>query len=819
MNRGSGAVILAIFLILPLPPMPQESGQINGEIIVESSTPWDSEGWQYLLSKNMQPLRQLSATEMLVWGPIEEYNIPESITQYRGKINDYESYFVILEPRLAPSIIEVVIDDLNSINLNPRVVFSVEENSPLSTILVIQPNTPITIWWDYVEIMHGIHWVEPILETTGRNDVAAAIMQSGNMTTQPAWLLGLDGSGVVISNADSGIDRDHACFREATQPGGSGSEWNNATGTPGENHRKIIFLNESIDQWDSPGDENYRHGTHVAGSLVCRSIWEVDAEGRGDWVNATPGEGTSVAHRARLVVEDVVDEDGWHIPEIGDLFWDANRHGGIIRSDSWGDDSTAYTARTSKFDTWLYQVPWSVSFVAPGNTGDEVLEPANGLNVVSVGVSATDGSDDLWTLSPRQQTEQGRMGVTLVVPGEHIMSAKADGIHDSYNDEIRSSTGTSMATPQAAAIAAVVQQMVETGWFLGNESTTIVSTNVLRPDWAETIDENLTQGNVLLGDGFTPSGPLIRALMTLSGDSLEGGRQAELMLGQGPDNQQGWGRVNLSNLVDFNYLNQELNNSTVDPTTNIWIHDSFRLNNNKWKELVSKWVDGDSLDSVSQHRWKGEGAAGPFVSTGDEIVWNMPLMENEDLDVRLVWNSEANIDSRDDLDLVVTLPNGTVILGNDFSNEQIRDEIETIEGVHIDAELLVGIDSVTITIVGQNVNSGPEKNVVGLNGEKIGFAIAVKGVVRKDVETSTPWSITPYQDEENGTQGDELSKINWIIIGSIILIVALSLVFIEMNKWKAVVGDEGTFYECEPSNHEGHSLTTAVAPHTGDDDE
>jgi hypothetical protein len=121
--------------------------------------------------------------------------------------------------------------------------------------------------------------------------------------------------------------------------------------------------------------------------------------------------------------------------------------------------------------------------------------------------------------------------------------------------------------------------------------------------------------------------------------------------------------------------------------------------------------------------------------------------------------------------------------------------------------------------VGQNVNSGPEKNVVGLNGEKIGFAIAVKGVVRKDVETSTPWSITPYQDEENGTQGDELSKINWIIIGSIILIVALSLVFIEMNKWKAVVGDEGTFYECEPSNHEGHSLTTAVAPHTGDDDE
>ena len=68
----------------------------------------------------------------------------------------------------------------------------------------------------------------------------------------------------------------------------------------------------------------------------------------------------------------------------------------------------------------------------------------------------------------------------------------------------------------------------------------------------------MSSGNILLGEGFVPSGALIKALMTLSGDSLEGGRQAELVLGEGPDNQQGWRRVNLSNLVDFEKIEEIL---------------------------------------------------------------------------------------------------------------------------------------------------------------------------------------------------------------------------------------------------------------------
>ena len=51
----------------------------------------------------------------------------------------------------------------------------------------------------------------------------------------------LDGSGVIIAVADTGVDMDHSCFRDTI----------NETGVPGQNHRKIVHLNDTIDGWDT----------------------------------------------------------------------------------------------------------------------------------------------------------------------------------------------------------------------------------------------------------------------------------------------------------------------------------------------------------------------------------------------------------------------------------------------------------------------------------------------------------------------------------------------------------------------------------------
>ena len=69
------------------------------------------------------------------------------------------------------------------------------------------------------------------------------------------WESGFNGDGVIIGTADSGIDSDHACFREMINSSANES-------------RKIVFTNISIDDGDKPGHTDYRHGTHVAGTAV-----------------------------------------------------------------------------------------------------------------------------------------------------------------------------------------------------------------------------------------------------------------------------------------------------------------------------------------------------------------------------------------------------------------------------------------------------------------------------------------------------------------------------------------------------------------------
>ena len=55
-------------------------------------------------------------------------------------------------------------------------------------------------------------------------------------------LSALDGSGVIIAVAETGIDMDHSCFRNSTEE----------VGVPGPSHRKIILLNDTVDERELP---------------------------------------------------------------------------------------------------------------------------------------------------------------------------------------------------------------------------------------------------------------------------------------------------------------------------------------------------------------------------------------------------------------------------------------------------------------------------------------------------------------------------------------------------------------------------------------
>ena len=93
-------------------------------------------------------------------------------------------------------------------------------------------------------------------------------MGSGNLYDTPHWEFGLNGEGIILGVADSGIDYDHSCFRNATHLGAIGStdSGQNLTGDIGKNHRKLIIINQTIDSGDIPGHTDYRTGPGVAGT-------------------------------------------------------------------------------------------------------------------------------------------------------------------------------------------------------------------------------------------------------------------------------------------------------------------------------------------------------------------------------------------------------------------------------------------------------------------------------------------------------------------------------------------------------------------------
>ena len=404
---------------------------------------------------------------------------------------------------------------------------------------------------DLVLQLPGVLWVEPVLSTNARNLAASAYLADGNIATQPHWEFGLNGDGVVLGVADSGLDIDHSCFRN-----GSAS-----VGPVGEEHRKVLVNNISLNDGDNPGEMDYRHGTHVAGSLVCHDVYNYLSEEK-------PQNASTISYGAKLVFQDIVSQDGWIPPDnVTELLIEHSLAGGIIHSNSWGDDTTAYTDRTADFDLWALENPWSLSFIAPGNTGGQLLEPSNGRNVIAIGASTKSSNPEIWQSSSVGPTELGTYGIFAVAPGVSISSAKADGIDDSMNDALRASSGTSMATPVAASYAGIIQQMVEQGWIMSaNEPVNIYNLSDIKPPWSTLPDESLG-----LGDGFTPSGSLIRSLMAI------GTRDINVENAYfNRNHESGWGVLSLNELIDFETLEQSLGQENLTPSENLWIHDSYR---------------------------------------------------------------------------------------------------------------------------------------------------------------------------------------------------------------------------------------------------
>ncbi|MGQ9582826.1 MAG: S8 family serine peptidase [Thermoplasmatota archaeon] len=387
-----------------------------------------------------------------------------------------------------------------------------------------------TAWWSSALVeapraaalsilrLPGLWALEPWDEPKPRNDVARWVVQSFDNETRPTpyWDAGLNGRGIIIGLADSGVDYDHVCFRNGTSE----------QGTPGPAHRKLVRYNTSVDDWDQLG-----HGTHVAGTLAGDSI---ETPGMYD-----PNDG--VAFGARIAFYDIVDANGsWQPPLIRGILGDAYASGATSHSDSWGDDRKEYSLRAQRIDQFLWDHPDFLVFVAAGNSGPEpgsVLEPATAKNIVAVGAAVNGNTTDVASFSAHGPTPEGLIAPTLVAPGQSLMSASSDSTPYSYNSGYRTMHGTSMATPVAAGAGAIVEQYFREGFYPGG-----------------------ARGS---SAGFMPSGALRKAVLVLSCWDQLGGRFVD---GPAPDFSQGWGKLKL---LDALYLAGD------DRTPRLWVEDLY----------------------------------------------------------------------------------------------------------------------------------------------------------------------------------------------------------------------------------------------------
>ena len=375
--------------------------------------------------------------------------------------------------------------------------------------------------------MDGLVWADVQPPVRLRNDASAWRCQSGQVGHRPIFEGGLDGTGQVVGVMDTGLDVDSCSF---TDPHRGLPALNDDSGTQVDDaHRKVAAVDFywSAD-WPEPADgswDDHGHGTHVAGSVA----------GDGGELGLHDG-ADGMAPGARLVIQDggfTVDDCadlpglGCPVRPLGPMLEQAWRQGVRIHTNSWGDEENLvphnrYTERTADVDRFVWEHPEMVVLFAAGNAGpadDTVGSPATGKNVVAVGATLHGDAEPpcVAGFSSRGFTHDGRIKPDVVAPGTTVRSAASDRSIDTGNCDTTSLSGTSMACPTVAGLAALVRQYFVDGFYPLGEAGS--------------------------GPGFQPSAALVRAVLVASAVDLTtlGCDQVE----PAPSRDQGWGLVQL----------------------------------------------------------------------------------------------------------------------------------------------------------------------------------------------------------------------------------------------------------------------------------
>lgn len=366
----------------------------------------------------------------------------------------------------------------------------------------------------------AILWIGPAATGPYPEDEASSQIVAGNISSgRPTlgyenWVTstGIDGEGVVISIADTGIDKSHP-----------------------EHTGRVV---QEIFYGPPESNDEGGHGTHVAGIVGGRGA-SLTGTGRAkDLDNFLLGMG--IAPKVSFVNQAIIAGGSFFGGTPNDFTThaaDAVRAGAIGWNASWntGAANSGYVARAASLDVATRdadaEAPGNQPFImvfSAGNAGPgarTLTQPHEAKNIITVGSTQSSRTlqgniDTISSFSSRGPTKDGRIAPTVAAPGEDIVSSATSA-----------SPAASCAAPTGPGAEAFVLGQAKYSPCSGTSMAApqVTGAVALIADWWR--ERNA---------GATPSPAMDKALLVNTATDMGA---ADV-----PNGNEGWGRVNLGAL-------------------------------------------------------------------------------------------------------------------------------------------------------------------------------------------------------------------------------------------------------------------------------
>ncbi|MEK5520620.1 S8 family serine peptidase [Heyndrickxia sp. FSL W8-0423] len=257
------------------------------------------------------------------------------------------------------------------------------------------------------------------------------------------WDMGIDGSGTVIANIDTGVQWDHPALKEKYRG-------YNAANPNSPNHEMNWF--DATAGQSTPYDDQ-GHGTHTMGTMVGsepNGANQIGVAPGAKWIavkafTATGGTDADLLEAAEWILAPKDAQGNPHpemAPDVVNNSWGGGR--GI---DEWYREMVQNWRAAEIFPEFS---AGNTDIFEPGGPGS-IANPANYPESFATG--ATDINNKLGSFSLQGPSPYGEIKPDIAAPGVNIRSSVPGGVYEGgWN-------GTSMAGPHVSAVVALLRQV------------------------------------------------------------------------------------------------------------------------------------------------------------------------------------------------------------------------------------------------------------------------------------------------------------------------------------------------------------------------